>query len=67
MESQGRGDRAVTYKLRDRSVSRQRYWGSPIPIYYDEDEQPHLIPDDELPVVLPLDIDNYHPCGVSPL
>lgn len=57
----------VTYKLRDRSVSRQRYWGSPIPVYYDENGDHHLVPESELPVVLPLDLENYQPTWKSPL
>lgn len=67
LEQQGVGSWKVTYRLRDRSVSRQRYWGSPIPIYYDENNQPQLIPEDELPVILPLDLGNYKPAGKSPL
>jgi len=59
--------RKVTYKLRDRSVSRQRYWGSPIPIWYDEEGNHHLVPESELPVVLPLDLEEYQPSGKSPL
>lgn len=61
------GKKKITYKLRDWSVSRQRYWGSPIPVYYDEAGNPQLIPEDELPVVLPLDLGNYKPAGKSPL
>jgi leucyl-tRNA synthetase len=57
----------ITYRLRDWSVSRQRYWGSPIPMYYDENNTPHPIPESELPVVLPRDIENYKPKGKSPL
>lgn len=67
LQSLGKGRPKVNYKLRDWSVSRQRYWGSPIPIYYDEHDQPHLIPADELPVELPLDVENYTPKGTSPL
>lgn len=63
----GNGRRKVTYKLRDWSVSRQRYRGSPIPVYYDHDGQPQLIPEADLPVELPLDVDNYQPKGKSPL
>ena len=48
-------------------MSRQRYRGSPIPVYYDENDAPQLIPEQELPVVLPLDLENYKPTGKSPL
>ncbi len=67
LEQKGRGKKIVTYKLRDWSVSRQRYRGAPIPVYYDEHGEPQLIPDEELPVVLPLDLEEYKPTGKSPL
>ncbi len=67
LESLWLGTQKTTYRLRDRSVSRQRYRGSPIPIYYDHDGTPHAIPESELPVVLPLDVANYKPAGKSPL
>ena len=50
----------VTYKLRDWLFSRQRYWGEPFPIVYDEDGLPRAVPDSMLPVVLP-DVDDYSP------
>ncbi|MBQ1528457.1 class I tRNA ligase family protein, partial [Candidatus Saccharibacteria bacterium] len=50
----------TTYKMRDWLISRQRYWGCPIPIAYDKDGNPHPIPEDQLPVVLP-EIKDYKP------
>jgi leucyl-tRNA synthetase len=67
LELIGKWRKKISYKLRDWSVSRQRYWGSPIPVYYDENNEPHLIPEEELPVLLPLDLENYKPTGKSPL
>jgi leucyl-tRNA synthetase len=57
MENQGFGKRTVTYRLKDWLISRQRYWGTPIPIYYDDNGDPQPIPDDELPVQLPDDVE----------
>lgn len=54
------------YKLRDWLISRQRYWGAPIPIVYDPDGRPHPIPEEHLPWVLPTDVD-FKPTGYSPL
>jgi len=51
-----KGERKVNYRLRDWGVSRQRYWGCPIPIIYDEDGKAHIVPEEDLPVVLPEDI-----------
>ena len=50
------GARKVNYRLRDWGVSRQRYWGCPIPIVYDEAGEPHAVPEGQLPVVLPEDV-----------
>ena len=50
------GARKVNYRLRDWGVSRQRYWGCPIPIVYDEAGEPHAVAEEDLPVVLPEDV-----------
>ena len=54
------GDKKVTYKMRDWLISRQRYWGCPIPIAYDKNGDPHAIPEDQLPVIIP-EVDDYKP------
>ncbi len=66
LEEQGIGRGAVSYKLRDWLISRQRYWGCPIPIVYCPDCGPVPVPDDQLPVLLPDDVD-FRPTGESPL
>lgn len=68
LEERGLGHPKVTYKMRDWLISRQRYWGCPIPIAYDKDGNPHPIPEDQLPVIHP-EIDDYQPddTGRSPL
>ncbi|MEY2464540.1 MAG: leucyl-tRNA synthetase, partial [Acidimicrobiaceae bacterium] len=60
LEQQGAGTGTVTYKLRDWLFSRQRYWGEPFPILYDEDGMPVAVPEHMLPVDLP-DLDDYAP------
>ena len=54
------GTPKVTYKMRDWLISRQRYWGCPIPIAYDKEGNPHPIPEDQLPVLIP-EVKDYQP------
>ena len=68
LEERGLGHAEVTYRMRDWLISRQRYWGCPIPIAYDKDGNPHPIPENQLPVMHP-EVDDYQPdnTGRSPL
>ena len=54
------GTPKVMYKMRDWLISRQRYWGCPIPIAYDSEGEPHPIPEEQLPVLIP-EVDDYRP------
>ena len=66
LEENDYGKKTVTYKLRDWLVSRQRYWGAPIPIIYCEDCGIVPVPEEDLPVKLPMDVE-FTPDGESPL
>ena len=65
LQAKGLGAETVTYKLRDWLFSRQRYWGEPFPIVYDEGGYPIALPDSMLPVELP-EIDDYSPQALDP-
>ncbi|NPA91471.1 MAG: leucine--tRNA ligase [Chloroflexi bacterium] len=66
LEEQGIGKFAVNYRLRDWLISRQRYWGTPIPVVYCEKCGIVPVPEEDLPVILPEDVE-FKPTGVSPL
>ncbi|MBA2775923.1 MAG: leucine--tRNA ligase [Chloroflexia bacterium] len=66
LDEQGRGKAEVTFRIRDWLISRQRYWGTPIPIVYCDSCGMVPVPESELPVILPLDAE-FTPTGQSPL
>ena len=66
LKDRGSGDFTVNYRLRDWLISRQRYWGAPIPIIYCDGCGELPVPEEDLPVLLPEDVD-FRPGGESPL
>ncbi|HLV05577.1 leucine--tRNA ligase [uncultured Georgenia sp.] len=65
LESKGLGEARTTYRLRDWLFSRQRYWGEPFPVVYDEDGRAHALPEEMLPVDLP-EVPDYSPRTYDP-
>lgn len=65
LEETGSGREKIQYKLRDWLFARQRYWGEPFPIVYDEDGVAHALPESMLPVELP-EVEDYNPVAFSP-
>ncbi|MYH54711.1 MAG: leucine--tRNA ligase [Acidimicrobiia bacterium] len=66
LQTHGHGEAAVQYRLRDWLISRQRYWGSPIPVIYCQDGTIELVSDEDLPVELPEEVE-FKTTGPSPL
>ncbi|HKB88493.1 MAG TPA: class I tRNA ligase family protein [Patescibacteria group bacterium] len=66
LEEKGLGEKKTNYHIRDWLISRQRYWGCPIPMVYCEDDGWQPVPESDLPILLPLDVD-FLPHGESPI
>lgn len=66
LEEKKLGKKITNYRLRDWLVSRQRYWGCPIPIVYDPEGKPHPVDEEDLPLLLPEDVE-FKPTGESPI
>ncbi len=66
LEDHEKGRLKIQYRLRDWLISRQRYWGAPIPIVYDPEGNAHPVPEEHLPWLLPTDVE-FKPTGESPL
>ena len=65
LAAHGHGEGTITYRLRDWLFARQRYWGEPFPIVWDENDRPRALPEDELPVTLP-PLEDFSPRVVDP-
>ncbi|MFZ9864595.1 MAG: leucine--tRNA ligase [Ilumatobacteraceae bacterium] len=65
LAANGHGEPTINFKLRDWLFSRQRYWGEPFPIVYDEDDQPVALPESMLPVLLP-ELEDFKPQALDP-